>query len=86
MSVGEAKATIRRGIQSAANGRRIIETVAAGTAEASGLAAQILHNSKHAEVEKGLACLKAAAHELDLTVRRLEGCGEPAEEYLAALG
>jgi hypothetical protein len=58
----------------------------AEAADAVTLAAQTLHDSRHEEVEKSLACLKAAEHELRLTERRLKETVDSASSYLSALG
>lgn len=86
MSVGEAKATIRQGLQSAEHSRKAIQAVMMEAAEARALAAQTLHDSRHEEVEQGLACLKAAEHEMELTARRLRATIDAATSYLSALG
>jgi hypothetical protein len=86
MSVGEAKATIRQGLQSAEHSRTAIQAVMREAAEARDFAAQTLHDSRHEKVKQGLACLKAAEHELELTARRLKATVDAATSYLSALG
>jgi len=86
MSVGEAKATIRQGLQSAEHGRTAVQAIMREAAETRAVAAQILHDSSHTEVTQGLACLRAAEHELELTARRLTATVDAATSYLSALG
>jgi hypothetical protein len=86
MSVGEVKATVRQAIQSIDAGRRTIETIAADTADTSGLAGLTVYDSEHPEVKKAMACLREAAREVDLTKRRIDATVEAANDFLRTLG
>jgi hypothetical protein len=86
MSVGDVKATVRQGIQTIREARRATEAVGVEATDAVALARHAVHDSRHAEVEKALACLREAAHEVELTGRRLQVSAEAAHEYLTALG
>ncbi|MBF9135084.1 hypothetical protein I0C86_40105 [Plantactinospora sp. S1510] len=86
MSVGDVKTTVRRGTQTISEARRAAEAVGVESTDAISLARHTVHDSRHAEVEKALACLREAAHELELTARRLQVSAEAANEYLMALG
>ncbi|MEO3742544.1 hypothetical protein [Plantactinospora sp. B5E13] len=86
MSVGEAKAGLRRGITSAGLAKQIIESVATEAMDTAHFTQHTVHDSEHPEVTKGLACLKAATDELELVVRRLDTSAKAADEYQATLG
>ncbi|MDG4791444.1 hypothetical protein O7626_37075 [Micromonospora sp. WMMD1102] len=86
MSVGEAKARLQQGVESAGVARTIIEAIATDTGDAARLAQTTLYDSEHPEATRALACLKSATDELDLVVRRIDISVEAANEYRETLG
>jgi len=86
MNVAEVKAKLEQGVTSINVARQIFEDVATDTTDTGRLAEYTVYDSRHPEVEKALACLKAATDELDVVLRRLDTCVQAADEYRRTIG
>ncbi|GAB3808857.1 hypothetical protein [Micromonospora zhanjiangensis] len=86
MSIEDVKATLRRGNKAVKDARRTLEQANAQLLDATGIALPTLEGSEHAHVQRTRAGLKAAAHEIELTLRRLDAAAEHSTAYLDAIG
>ncbi|MFC6015283.1 hypothetical protein ACFP2T_03615 [Plantactinospora solaniradicis] len=85
-TVEELKASVRDANRIAEEGNATLRSAASDAAQASGLAAQVLHDSQHPEVTDALAALADVERETELTARRFAAAVGHANAYLARLG
>jgi|HigsolmetaAR206D_1030411.scaffolds.fasta_scaffold05367_4 hypothetical protein len=86
MSIEEAKATIRKGIEACDKAGVAIREAGRLSSTAHALARSTAHDSRHEVVTRGLACLAQATHEIELVLRRLNTATDAADQYLRVLG
>ncbi|MFF0230418.1 hypothetical protein [Micromonospora sp. NPDC005254] len=86
MTIGDVKATIRKGDQALDNARMSIEKANARLADASALAIASLHDSQSDEAQESRRALGVAADEVELVLRRIKAAKDHAAAYLTIIG
>ncbi|RKR89331.1 hypothetical protein BDK92_3675 [Micromonospora pisi] len=86
MSIEDAKAAIRKGIEASERAKSTIRDADSHGRLAHTLALSTAHDSRHKAVERGFDCLREAEHEVDLVLRRIEVSTDAANRYLGILG
>jgi len=86
MSVEEAKATIRKGVEACGKATSAIREVGDLSNAAHTLARATAHGSQHEEIKRGFDRLAQVAHEIELVLRRLRAAADAADRYLGVLG
>ncbi|MEK8107666.1 hypothetical protein NKG94_26280 [Micromonospora sp. M12] len=86
MTIGDVKATIRKGDQALDNARMSIEKAHARLADATALAIATLQDSERGEAQESRKALHEAANEVELVLRRIKAAKDHAAAYLAIIG
>ena len=80
------KATIQQGIQALDEAKRTLLAANGGLLDGTRLALATLHDTRNEDAEQARKELDEAAHEIELTLRRLEAAKTQASEYLKTIG